>query len=140
MRIIFGELYFSDTWQAIFAVDNSIPLWTALLALGAALRRPWIASLAGAALLHLVFDLALHNDDARRHFWPLSNWVFVSPVSYWDPAHYGRIVAPVETAVTLALCASIWIRHHGEAWVRAAAALLGAAQLAPMVLWAVMFA
>lgn len=136
-RTVFDELYWSDGWQTVFAVDNSIPLFAALLGLGLALRRGWVVALAGAALLHLAADLALHHDDARRHFWPLSDWVFVSPVSYWDPAHHGRLVAPLETAATLALCAVLWMRHRSRR-VRAAVAALGAAQLAPAVVWTVM--
>lgn len=136
---VFREMYYSDAWQRIFAVDNSIPLWGVVLAAGLALRRPWVAVLAGAALLHLVFDLALHHDDARRHFWPLSDWVFVSPVSYWDPAHHGRIVGILEIAAVAALTALIWLRFR-EIWVRAAAALLLLAETAPLVMWEWMFA
>lgn len=139
-RTVFGELYRSDLWQGVFAIDNSVPLWAALLAVALVLRRGWLAAFSGAALLHLALDLPLHNDDARRHFWPLTDWVFASPVSYWDPAHHARIAAPLETAITLGLCALIWVRHAGEWGIRSVAVLLGAAQLAPAILWAAMFA
>ena len=136
---VFREMYYSDAWQAVFAVDNSIPLWGLVLGVGLWLRRPWVVALAGAALLHVVTDLALHNEDARRHFWPLSDWVFVSPVSYWDRRHYGDVVGPVEIALVLALCVWLWTRHRHVA-VRAVIAALAVAEAAPLVMWAIVFA
>ncbi|WP_284375209.1 cobalamin biosynthesis protein CobQ [Amylibacter marinus] len=100
---IFDEFYFSNSWQAVFAIDNSIPLWGAIL-LWAIWRRIWAAiAFAGSGMLHLVSDFLLHNDDARRHFWPFSDWVFESPVSYWDPAHFGQIVGMLESLCVLIL-------------------------------------
>ena len=52
---------------------------------------------------HSLLDLPVHNDDAHRHFFPFSNYRFISPFSYWDPNHYGRIVAFVEMALVLAV-------------------------------------
>ncbi|MDQ6971679.1 MAG: hypothetical protein Q9M30_03440 [Mariprofundaceae bacterium] len=52
--------------------------------------------------LHSCFDFPLHHNDAHHHFYPLSMWQFHSPVSYWDPAHYGGIAGPVELMVVLA--------------------------------------
>ena len=131
---VFRQLYYSDAWQAVFAVDNSIPLWAIVLAAGLALDRAWIVALAGAALLHLGFDLMLHADDGRRHLWPLSDWVFASPVSYWDPRHHGGIVGPLEAAGTLALAALVWRRHRAPA-ARAIVAALAVLEAAPFVMW-----
>ena len=47
-------------------------------------------------LLHCGVDLALHHDDAHRHFFPLSDWRYASPVSYWDPRRLGRLGALLE--------------------------------------------
>jgi hypothetical protein len=138
-RIIFDELYFSPAWQGIFAVDNSIPLWGAVLALALWLRAPILMAFAGAGLLHVVFDLALHHDDARRHFWPLSDWVFQSPVSYWDGDHYGNIAGPLEIAVSLALCVVLW-RRFRSILARALIVTAALAEAAPGILFAVMFA
>ena len=35
-------------------------------------------------------------DDAHRHFYPLSDYRFISLVSYWDPRHYGTVAMPAE--------------------------------------------
>lgn len=137
-RIVFDQMYYSAEWQAIFAVDNSIVIWSLLLVLGVFLRRAWVAALAGSALLHLIADFALHNDHARRHFWPLSDWVFVSPVSYWDGAHYGDVVGMIEVALVLAL--SIWMLFRFTGWItRTIIVLLCAAQMAPFLVWRLMF-
>lgn len=103
-REVFNELYFSPAWQAVFSVDNSFFVWGAGLAAGFWLRKRWLVALCGAALLHVALDFPLHHDDGRAHFWPLSNWIFESPVSYWDVHHHAGIVGPIEAGLA-ALCA-----------------------------------
>lgn len=88
-------------------------LWGIAFALGAMARSPVMVALCGAALLHLGFDFLLHNDDGRAHFWPLSNWIFQSPVSYWDPDHYGNIAGAIEVALSLLCCGILWRRFTG---------------------------
>lgn len=81
-EIVFGQMYFSESWQAVFRIDNSFVIWGLLLVAGIMARSAVLFALCGAALLHLALDFPLHNDDARAHFWPLTNWKFISPVSY----------------------------------------------------------
>jgi hypothetical protein len=54
--------------------------------------------------LHSVLDIFTHNDDGPLLLFPF-DWSirFSSPVSYWDPAHYGLWVLPVETVATIAM-------------------------------------
>ena len=135
---MFNELYFSDSWQRIFAIDNSIPLWLAVLALS--LWRGWPVgiALAGGALAHIAFDLPLHHNDGRAHFWPFSSWIFESPVSYWDSAHHARWVAPLGVALSLTCAVVIWRRHPG--WVlRAAAVVLVALEVWTARQWILFF-
>lgn len=137
-EVVFGRLYFSDAWQAVFAVDNSIPLWGLALAAGLAVRSPVAIAFAGAGLLHLCFDLPLHNDDARRHFWPLTDWVFHSPFSYWDRDHHGGLIGMLEIAACVALTLVLWRRFRS--WpARVAVAALLALEAAPGLLWWMMF-
>jgi hypothetical protein len=86
-------------------VDNSFILWG--LALGAALwwRKPVMIAFFGAALLHLAFDCPLHNGYARIQFWPLTDWVFPSPISYWDSRYHANIIGPLELGIAMALSA-----------------------------------
>ena len=113
-RVIFDEVYFSKYWQFVFSVDNSFFVWGAILALALVARNGWVIALSGAGFLHLMFDFPLHHDDARAHFWPLSDWKFESPVSYWDPAHYGGIMAPLEYIFALILLTILWRRFTGR--------------------------
>lgn len=116
---VFGELYFSPAWQSIFAVDNSFFLWGLILLIAAYARNaPWIA-FASAGLLHIATDFLMHNDDARAHFWPVSDWVFESPISYWDSDHYAAMLAPFTVAAVLASAYVIW-RRWPSWWVRVA--------------------
>lgn len=135
---VFGELYFSDRWQAVFAVDNSIPLWSLVLGVGLVLRNRVVVAFAGAGLLHLALDFPLHHDDARRHFWPVSDWVFQSPLSYWDSRFHGNIVGPLEIAACLALCGVLW-RRFREWPARALILIAAGAEAMPGLLFMLMF-
>ena len=110
---VFGQLYFSDAWQLVFSVDNSFVIWGVMCAVAVKAKRGFFIALTGAALVHLLCDFTLHNDDARVHFWPLSNWRFISPVSYWDTNHHAAYVAPLEGLVaSLATIYLLTSKHH----------------------------
>lgn len=144
---IWGELYVAPAWERVWAVTNSMPLYglVALSALGLGARLGRAAHAAGpiasialifslAALVHLATDLPLHVGDARPHFWPISDWIFRSPVSYWNPAHYGDIWAPIEIAASLVFAALLW-RRFGNRFVRVALALAFVAYGATALYW-----
>lgn len=116
-RQIWGEEYYRPFWQLTFDFFNSIPL--ALLGLGVMVyaRRTGMALLFASILLHCFEDLPLHHDDGHRHFWPFSNFRFESPVSYWDPNHYGVIASRIETG--LVLLASVYVfRRVRSPWTK----------------------
>ena len=138
-RVVFGELYFSDAWQSVFRIDNSFVLWGIALVIGIMARAPVAIALCGAALLHLLLDFPLHHNDGRAHFWPISNWIFASPVSYWDSRHYGGIVGPIEIGLSLAFCALLWRRYTGR-WMRALIVGLGLLEAAPGIMFGLIFA
>ena len=112
---VFREYYYSDAWQAVFAVDNSFILWGAGFALALRLRSAPAIAFAASGLVHLALDFPLHTHDARMHFWPVSDWVFVSPVSYWDHRAHAGIVGPIEVAFSLGAAFWLWqrFRHPG---------------------------
>jgi hypothetical protein len=134
---VFGTLYFSREWQAVFAIDNSVILWGALLAWALRVARPAFIAFAASGLLHLALDLPFHHEDARRHFWPLSDWVFRSPVSYWDGDRYGNIVGALELALSLVFAVLLW-RRYPHAGVRAVVLLLLGLELLPGLLFRLM--
>lgn len=136
---IFRTLYYSDTWQSIFAIDNSFFVWGALLALGLIWGRPILWAFAAGGLTHIALDFPLHHDDGRAHFWPVSDWVFESPVSYWDPNAYGNIVGPIEALFVVGLC--VWMATtYRSTWARSVLTLAAMTQIVPYIAFALMFA
>ena len=67
------------------------------------IKKKWLKAFASSAFLHLSLDFLLHSQDARRQLWPLSDWVFISPLSYWDKNHYGHVIGGLEILITLSL-------------------------------------
>ena len=114
---IFGQLYFSPEWQAVFAVDHGFLVWGALLGLAVWRGSAILRAFAGSGLLHALTDFLTHTDDARRQFWPLSDWVFRSPVSYWDARSYGNVFAGFELALVILLSALL-LRRLRSIWER----------------------
>jgi hypothetical protein len=136
--IVFGEMYYSDQWQQIFAIDNSFFVWGALFALGLGVKWPVLWAFAGGALLHLLLDFPLHHDDGRAHFWPLTTWIFESPLSYWDRNHYGHIVAPIEAAMVVAALVYLW-RKFTSTLERVIFTILAAMEVLPAIIFTIMF-
>ncbi|MGK7874756.1 MAG: hypothetical protein AB4426_16065 [Xenococcaceae cyanobacterium] len=102
-RQIWSEAYYEPFWQIIIALSHSLPL--ALIGLFISLYFGWKpgAIACVSMILHSLFDFPVHHDDAHRHFFPFSDYRFISPLSYWDPKHYGSIVAFVELSLVLAV-------------------------------------
>ena len=135
---VFDVQYFSDSWQQIFAIDNSFILWGLLLALAVWLRVGWFIALSGSAVLHLCFDFPLHHDDARQHFWPISNWIFQSPFSYWDSAHHGSIISVFEQTLVLGVLVMLWQRFTSTR-MRVFFTTVALIEVAPIVIFGLMF-
>ena len=135
---VFGTLYYSDAWQAVFAVDNSFIFWGIGLLLAWRLKSIGGMIFAASGLMHLAFDFSLHNTDARPQFWPLTDWVFRSPFSYWDDRFYARIISPIEMALSVGFCLLL-IRRFGSLRSRAVIGAAAVIQLAPMIVWALVF-
>ncbi len=106
--IIWGQSYYQPHWQNFIDFFNSIPLILVGLAIATTIGSTAGIALLASMLLHVLEDLPVHHDDAHRHFYPLSNWRFESPVSYWDVDHYGGIVSMLEILVVLAGCIFLW--------------------------------
>ncbi len=113
-KAIWTDLYFRPEWQLFIDAFNSIPVALVLLVAAWARKAPMIAAFAASWVLHLGLDLPVHHDDAHRHFLPMTSFRFESPVSYWNPAHYGAVGAGLEIAL-LAVSAFIvgrWTRSR----------------------------
>ncbi|RYH02235.1 cobalamin biosynthesis protein CobQ [Salipiger sp. IMCC34102] len=138
-QVVFGTMYYSALWQGIFRVDNSVPLWAVLAAVGLLWRSPVVVAFAGSGLLHLALDFPLHHDDARAHFWPLTDWVFASPLSYWDPAHFGGVIGPIEVGACVILSLWLWRRFRSRA-MRGLIAALAVLEVTPALIFGLMMA
>ena len=138
-REIWGEAYWTEPWQTLGAISNSVPLAAGLLALALLARALWLRIFASALLIHAALDFPVHAEDAHRHFWPLSDWRFQSPVSYWDPAHNGALGILVEASVLAVSGIVIWRRFEAVG-VRIAVAATVLVYLAVGVYWSLAFA
>ena len=125
---IWDEIYFQPPMQLTASIFNSIPIYIGLALLGWKFRaKLWAKALmffALAALLHIAFDLPVHNDDAYAHFWPFSDWRYISDYSYWDPDHHSGIVSIVEAIIGIGAIAILWRRFETK-WVQLTLAGLG---------------
>lgn len=112
--VIWREAYYDRGWQNFIDLFNSLPL--ILLALGFSIYGGSKIGmlLCCSMVLHIVGDLPLHHDDAHRHFFPFSDWRFISPISYWDPRHYGLLVTKIEILSVVA--SSIFLAVGYESW------------------------
>jgi hypothetical protein len=122
---IFEEMYWEKWWQITNGIAHNFWLWGGLLILAIVMRERGSAGVeaidfwslvtvfSGAALLHSGIDFLCHREDAHMSLWPVTNWKFMSPVSYYDPAHYGRWFSLFEAVLGLAL--SILLLRRFEA-------------------------
>ena len=116
---IWGPAYRSPAWRAFLDAGHSLPLVALGMLLAAWRRVRWAVALFASMAIHALLDLLLHYDDAHRHLFPLLDWRFRSPVSYWDPNRYGQLVMPLEAGL---IAAGIfwWLAAPGAARGRAA--------------------
>jgi hypothetical protein len=107
---IWSERYFLTQWQNLFDIFNAVPLALIVLGVGYWFKSDAVMFCCWSILLHCGVDFFLHHDDAHRHFFPFLQFRFRSPISYWDPSHYGRIASLVEIVATI--LASIFLFPH----------------------------
>lgn len=109
-QVVFGQLYYSSSWQTVFAIDNSFLIWGAAWGIAMWLgARPLVLG-TSAGLLHLLTDFLLHAGDGRPQFWPVSSWVFHSPISYWDSTHHAQWVVPFSIMACAVAYVVLWRR------------------------------
>jgi len=79
-----------------------------LLPLPAKARRllKWVVI---GSLVHTGVDIVTHHNDGPLLLWPLNwSWRFASPVSYWDPNHFGRQFTVFEHGLDALLITSLF--------------------------------
>lgn len=123
---IFREIYWEDWWQIANAIGHNFILWgiiTIASAIFIASRGSFSSefsaggktaltfAFSASALLHSAIDFLCHRDDGHMHFWPFSKWRFESPVSYWDPAHFGLEFSLFEASLGLLIALALFRRY-----------------------------
>ena len=118
-RHLFSHLFYHDPYW--ISLHNVLHSPTVLIAALIALRvrtdatgfmRSWWTWFFASCLLHTLVDIPVHHDDGPLVFWPI-NWSyrFASPISYWDPQHFGRPTMIFEAALALILAGRLlWSR------------------------------
>lgn len=129
-ELIWSSIYFQPAWQAFFDCFNSLPLILVAAVMAWRMRNTAGTAFFASMAVHCLADLALHHDDAHRHFYPFSEWRFESPVSYWDPQHYGHVAMPVE--MLLVVLGTLYLMRRGSP---RGERLLGASVLASYVVF-----
>jgi hypothetical protein len=120
--LIFAGAYFHPRFQIVNGIAHSLIAWPLLAILGWRLsqhaNRQWPALLfaaAASATLHAVTDLFTHREDAHMHFWPVSTWKFMSPVSYWNPMYHAQAFHFGEAA--LAILSALYMMRTFNHWL-----------------------
>ena len=124
---LFDYMFFHEPWvQAAHNLFHAPLLLLGYLGVGYwGWRRGWwwggaLFWLASACALHTAIDIPLHYNDGPLVFFPF-DWQtrFYSPVSYWDPAHYGVPCAIFEHLLLLGMLISLarswWQRRRSKA-------------------------
>ncbi len=82
-------------------------------------QRParWLRWFLLSCALHTVIDIVTHHNDGPLLLFPF-NWSlrFSSPVSYWDPQHYGGIFSVFELTLDVALLGYLLTPRLGRWW------------------------
>lgn len=116
---MFSTLFYEDPiWISLHNCLHSPTLLLILLGLvwwrvgRQQMADRWITWFLGSCLLHTLVDIPVHHDDGPLIFWPI-NWSYrySSPLSYWDPKHYGIPVSIFEGLLALLLAVRLLIRR-----------------------------
>ena len=113
-QTLWREIYFQPEWQAIKNVFNSVPIILVILAIGFWLKKRWVKLFSYSMLIHFVLDFFTHSNDGHAHFFPFSNWIYQSPLSYWDRNFNAQIGGAIELA--LLSVAVIYILPRLRTW------------------------
>ncbi len=106
---VLDAIYFTGPFGATGSAFHSIVPVAALLVLYRVLRlgsrdarRILLWFLLG-WLGHTIVDFLTHVDDARPLFWPISDWLWSSPVSYYNSDYYGREFSLISNGAAFAI-------------------------------------
>jgi hypothetical protein len=123
--IIWSVCYQRKHWLAIIHGAHSAPLALAGMLVGGFFHQTAVILFFVSVLAHALCDFPLHAMDAHRHFFPISDYRFISPISYWDIRYHGRTVARIEGLLVL-FCSVYLYFVMGPHWSSLPAPVLAA--------------
>lgn len=137
-QLMWDTLYFDSIWTPFITLSHSLLLWPLLLLFAAVTKHALLRLFATSALLHVCIDFFVHHDDAYRHFWPISEWKFYSPLSYYDPQYFGNWVSGIDTLLVIGLL--IWLttlypNNRARIGIAIVIVLYVVAVLLPYLIW-----
>ncbi len=115
----YNDLYFNNKWWIAShnLLHAPLPLFVLGLTGYVGRRKIWGQQLIQFALgcaLHTAIDIFTHADDGPVLLFPFDwHMRFQSPVSYWDPAHNGRLFRIFEHLLDLLLVVYLVIQRKG---------------------------
>lgn len=122
----FNRLYFTNPyWLSAYSLFHA-PLHLALLAwtgyqFGLRRGKTWGLHLFWFTLgcgFHILVDILTHHNDGPLLFFPFNRtYRFPAPISYWDPRYGGKIFAPLERLLGLAIVlflAARWLMRRNN--------------------------
>ncbi len=113
-EVIWSECYQRPHWLAIIHFAHSIPVAVLGIVVCWLLGVRPLLDFFVSMLCHALCDFPLHVHDAHRHFFPISNYRFISPISYWDVRYHGRTVALLECVLVLACAVHLFLQHNSR--------------------------
>jgi hypothetical protein len=106
-----SRYYYFPYYRSFIDWAHSVPLALAGFLLFLCLKKEWGWVFFLSMFLHDLEDFFVHATYPHEHFLPFSHWKFYGPLSYFDPAYHGAIVAPIEWALVI-LCS--WILYQRD--------------------------
>ena len=112
---VLDKIYFSGPFGGTgSALHSAVPVVALLIVywlarLGRFDRRRILLWFLIGWLGHTFIDFLTHANDTRSLLWPVTDWQWSSPVSYYDPNYYGRQFFIVNHALMLLMTAGLLI-------------------------------
>lgn len=116
---LYSNLFYNDPWWITLhhSLHSPTVLAVALLVtrLSTGTTRfldSWWTWFFASCMLHTLIDIPVHHDDGPLVFWPIDwSYRFESPVSYWDPNHFGRPAMAFEALLAIVLLARLLLKR-----------------------------
>lgn len=111
---MWDNMYYNSGWAIPITLTHSFIIWPLLISISSYVGWELAKWFSLSAFFHSLVDFCVHTDDAYRHFWPVSDWKFHSPISYYNPAEYGLYVGAFDSLLVLGLLGYLYTIYTGK--------------------------